>query len=96
MPPAGAHVWRWFWSLSNQRTGTGSGPNALPFSEIEAWGRLKRIRLKRWELDAILAMDRVYGDVIVARIKAEAGREGEGDAPLGPPLTADAFDALFG
>lgn len=33
------------------------GAAGIPLTEIEAWCRLRHIRLTDWELDAILAMD---------------------------------------
>ncbi|UYW34479.1 hypothetical protein [Methylorubrum extorquens] len=48
------------------------GPNALQFTEIEAWARITRRRVKRWELSALLAMDRCFRDVVAEQMKAEA------------------------
>lgn len=52
-PPAIAHIWQAFVSLSHTR---GDGPIAL--TEIEAWQRLTGVHLSAWEFETLQAMDR--------------------------------------
>jgi hypothetical protein len=55
-----AHLWHSFLELHQARGGNGFGPNALSFSEIEAWQRLTGRCLTPWELNVMLALDRAY------------------------------------
>lgn len=61
-PEVVAHIWGWFWELDSGRQ-TGMGISLLSYSEIEAWSRLRGVRLDPFELRAIKAMD-------VARVSA--------------------------
>lgn len=56
MPPAGEHVWGWFWELDKGRS-IGFDMNRLSWSDIESWSRITGVRLKPWELNAIHEMD---------------------------------------
>jgi len=60
LPPHAAHLWEYFTELSRKRVMGFNGPASLQFVDIEAWGRLKRVRLDPWELDAILTLDDLF------------------------------------
>ncbi|MGY2048914.1 phage tail assembly chaperone [Methylobacterium sp. JK268] len=92
MPPAGAHLWRWFWDLSAQRTGSGFGPNPLQFSEICAWQALAGVRMKTWERRSILKMDETF--LVEQGRRIETGAKDE--EALGPNLTPEMMDKAFG
>jgi hypothetical protein len=49
VPDEGEALWRWFWEIRRDQTVT--------LSEVEAFGRLNRLRLSPWEVGTILAMD---------------------------------------
>ncbi|WP_424813570.1 phage tail assembly chaperone [Roseococcus sp. YIM B11640] len=55
-PEAAAYLWDWFLEMHRARGG-GMGPAAITHQDIEAWGRLKGVRLAPWELEAIQALD---------------------------------------
>lgn len=52
-----AHLWDWFWALSNRRQ---SGPEPLAFAEIEAWSRMTATPIRPEEVEMIAAMDDAY------------------------------------
>ena len=60
-PPEGTeHIWQVFWELrSTAQTGF-SGPCHISFIEIDAWERVRGIRLEPFVLDLILQMDSAY------------------------------------
>lgn len=57
VPPNVEHVWHWFHDISSQRR---TGPEALAWSEIEAWARLTATDLLPREAQMLIAMDRAY------------------------------------
>ncbi|MFD2248942.1 hypothetical protein FHS82_001058 [Pseudochelatococcus lubricantis] len=57
VPPAGEHLWQWFWELEKGRTGNGYGPSPFSWSDIDAWARLHGERPRPWELAILRAMD---------------------------------------
>ncbi len=57
VPPEGAHVWGWFWTLSDRRR---SGPEALTFADVGEWSRLLQIDLLPQEVEMLMAMDDRY------------------------------------
>ncbi len=68
-PDALLYLWDWFWELAQGRT---FGPEGvqMPISNLEllAWSSLIGVRLQRWELIALRAIDGAY-----LRISAEKG-----------------------
>lgn len=60
LPAEIAHVWDWFDELHSARTSNGFGPNALTYSEIEAWNRLTAREVRPFEVEAIKRIDDVY------------------------------------
>lgn len=59
LPECAAHVWSWFAELTGRRT-CGMMMNPITWTEIDAWARLKGIRPKQWELDALTGIDAAY------------------------------------
>ncbi|ROT45002.1 hypothetical protein [Pusillimonas sp. NJUB218] len=57
LPEGAETVWGWFQELAAQRQQGINGGMSLSFTEIDAWGRLRGIRLARWQLDLILRLD---------------------------------------
>lgn len=57
IPPEGAHVWHWFWSLSNRRR---SGPEALSYAEVGEWQRLTHTPIRPEEVEMLMRMDDAY------------------------------------
>lgn len=53
-------VWFTFWELSAARGSNGFGPNALTFTEIQAWSDLSDQPLSPWEVRALKVMDAEY------------------------------------
>jgi hypothetical protein len=60
VPGAAAHLWGWFWQLSNARPEGFSSAGPLTFGEIAAWAGLTGARPQAWEVEALKAMDRAY------------------------------------
>jgi hypothetical protein len=56
VPPAGEHVWEWFWELDKGRS-AGMELNRLSWSDLAEWQRVTGVNPKPWELRAIQAMD---------------------------------------
>ncbi len=76
--------------LSRGRGANGWGTTPLAFTEIAAWCSIRSIRLREWELEAILDMDRV--------LMAHMNRKTDDEVPVevsDRPLTAELFDAMF-
>jgi hypothetical protein len=72
-PQIARYLWDWFLEISNGRTGSGSGPNPIAYSEIESWSRLFGVSLRPFELTAIKHLDMTY--LSVMSMKKEAPSE---------------------
>ena len=60
-PPEGTeHIWQVFWELRSTAQSGFGGPCHIAFTEIDAWERVRGIRLEPFVLDLILQMDSVY------------------------------------
>lgn len=59
LPECALHVWQWYHELSSTRQ-CGMSINAISYFEIDAWSRLKGIRLYGWELDCITGIDQAF------------------------------------
>lgn len=57
--PAVQHIWEWFCQLSATRGG-GFGPASITFAEIDAWARRLRIDPDPWEIEQVMAIDRIW------------------------------------
>lgn len=58
MPPAGEHIWDWFWDeLCHRRA---SGPEPLSYTEIGEWQRLTGRQVLPEEVAILIAMDDAY------------------------------------
>lgn len=68
------HVWSWFLDLSRRRT-TGMAPNAIGYSEIDAYCRLFGIEMMPWEIDTLTCLDEEVLDAIRKR-KDKKGVDG--------------------
>lgn len=94
VPEPARLYWRWFTDLCRTRTSNGYGPNPIGYAEIEAYTRLYGWPLEPRHVDMIMALDRVW------MAQARAPENTGGYAPLpkmsDQPLTADAFDAVWG
>jgi hypothetical protein len=60
IPEVLQYLMDWWQSLSLSRTNNGFGNNPLQYSEIEAWCRINGIKMERWELSCIRAIDIAY------------------------------------
>jgi hypothetical protein len=59
LPPTFEYLWRWFVQLHGKRDG-GFGPERLKDREIEAWARLRQIKLKLFELHLLDRLDDIW------------------------------------
>lgn len=59
-PPSLAHVWIWYCELAAVRGSTGFGPARIDYAGIEAWSRLTGACPTPFEVDCLIALDRVY------------------------------------
>lgn len=56
IPSAAVYLWETYQRIASRRTvGMGDGP--ITWQDIDAFCRLTRTRLRRWEIEAIEAMD---------------------------------------
>ena len=68
LPPEGSGIlWRAFLALSRTRSTGANGPNAITFTEIEAWSRLTRTPLEPHHVETLMAMDEVWMAKVYAR-----------------------------
>ena len=59
MPPSSAwYFWQWFWTELHPRRR--SGPEAIGWADIEAWARVRQIRIEPEEAQILMAMDDAY------------------------------------
>lgn len=61
LPPEVRHLWQTFLELHRTRP-SGFGASAIPYAEIDAWSRLKRLPLDPWEVDAVVELDAAWMD----------------------------------
>jgi hypothetical protein len=59
-----AHVWGWFWQLSQRRTAGFDSPNPISWTEIQAWRELTRAMILPEEIDLILMMDSAWLEAV--------------------------------
>lgn len=52
-----AHLLDWFHELGQGRSGNGSGPNPLAWSDIAAWAETTGVMLQAWECSVLRALD---------------------------------------
>ncbi|MCF3934351.1 hypothetical protein L1787_13120 [Acuticoccus sp. M5D2P5] len=71
-PECAAHVWAWFWQLSNARGGGGFSIASIAYSEIAAWGELTLADPTPTEIGMIKAMDAAFLDAVEKRRKVGA------------------------
>lgn len=64
LPESIAHVWGYFEELHLDRTNNGFGPNRITSTNIKDWCELNRIRLERWEIQAIRRIDLIWFESI--------------------------------
>lgn len=67
-PQATLYLWNYFLKLDAKRQSNGFGVLPLLISEMEAWFRLRRIKLDHWELDALDRLDTLY---LASRVQAK-------------------------
>lgn len=70
LPADGAHVWGWFLALQNARGSNGFGANPIGWLDILAWRDLTGTLVHPSEVEAIMAVDRVW----MAEQAKEAGK----------------------
>jgi len=59
-PQLVSHVWSAFISLSNTRTAGFNGPNPITYEQIKAWKDLTDTPLDSRDVEAVMAIDKVY------------------------------------
>jgi hypothetical protein len=67
LPPAAAYLWGWWSELHEARGAGGMGLAAITYPDIEAWCRLRGIRLAPWETAMLTALDRAYRTAMAKR-----------------------------
>ena len=60
-------VWTTFWELSAARGSNGFGLDPIRWTDLHAWQQLTRTQLAPWEVRAVLAIDRVFRQVMGAK-----------------------------
>ncbi len=79
-PDVVSHVWNWFWSISNRRSGSDSGPQPLSFTEISAWAMGMRIYINPEEIDMLTQMDNAFMSANADELRGVRARK-ESQAP---------------
>ena len=76
LPADGAHVWAWFLELSAGRGSNGFGPNPISYLDLLAWSLLTGAITRPAEIEAIMALDRVWMSLQAtnAAPRADGGR----------------------
>jgi hypothetical protein len=92
VPEAGRLVWGWFCDLSNGRSYHMAGPNPIAFADIEAFARLHRWPIKPHHVELIRAMD----DAWIRKSLGTQTNINRARPATQQPITAEAFDAIFG
>jgi hypothetical protein len=54
------HVWLWFIDLNAERTQNGFGISPLKSAEIAAWAAARFFDLTSFDIELLLAIDRIY------------------------------------
>jgi hypothetical protein len=67
LPPDGAHVWAWFLELNAARGSGGFGPASLSYLDVLAWTILTGVLVRPAEVGAIMAIDRAWLAVSLAK-----------------------------
>lgn len=67
LPDGCGPLWRDFMELHNARQWGMGGPSPISFVEIDAWQRVRGVRLASWEIAAVKAGDAAYMRVNAAR-----------------------------
>lgn len=62
IPACAEHVFVWFGEMHAQRS-AGFDANPLSFTEIFAWSALADVRVRPWELELLLVIDRTWREV---------------------------------
>lgn len=57
LPSEGAHLWEWFWTVSRRRR---TGPEAITYSDLDAWRRLTRTPVLPEEIEILMRMDDAF------------------------------------
>jgi hypothetical protein len=60
LPGDGSHIWYWFMDLSAGRGSNGFGPNPISWLDLLAWATLTGQIARPAEIEAIMALDRVW------------------------------------
>ena len=93
VPEAGRLVWTWYCALHAARGHSMAGPNAISYSDIQAWAAVHRWPVREDHVALIRALDGVF-------LEDAFSKKGSGKNSIprgsGQPITPGAFDAVFG
>lgn len=93
VPEACRLLWRWFTDLSATRTYHAAGPNPISYTEIVAYADATRTPLRAEDVAAIRRIDDAW---IGATYRTRTSVTKTLPLDKGQPLTAAAFDAVWG
>jgi len=94
-PEAGVRLWNAFLALSRTRSYHMAGPEAIRFTEIEAWCRLTRTPLAPHHIRILADMDEAWLEHAYARRGTPEGVKAMPQLSK-QPLSAKLFDAVVG
>ena len=94
-PEAGVPLWNAFLALSRSRSYHAGGPEAIRFTEIEAWCRLTRTPLAPHHIRILANMDEAWLEHAYARRGAPEGIKAMPQLSK-QPLSAALFDVAVG
>ena len=95
VPEPGLLLWSMFSDLNVSRSYNGPSPQPISHAEIEAWARLNRWSLEPHHVAILKALDGVWLDHAVER-SGKTPTAGVINTRHAQPITAAAFDAVFG
>lgn len=75
LPSSCEEVWSWFLNLHESRSSNGFGVNPIPYSDIDAFFRLKQIQPELWEIDLLKRLDRETLAVYAEKAKQDAKKK---------------------
>lgn len=93
LPPAITFLWLDYNRLRQRKAYGFNGANPIEWHDIEAFQRLTGRRFTPWMVELIEDIDQAY---ITASYRKDGGSAGKPSGSAKAPISADAFDAMFG
>ena len=89
-------LWKWFMALHKTRQSGMNGPKPIRYKEIEAYSRLMGEGIEPRHVKILIAMDQTYLEAAYKRTAPLPDGVKALPAVSSTPISARAFDAMFG